>query len=212
MTTDQIETAESTTGASNDSQASGASDSRAANEARQIIAKARYEAFRMVTDARTDADSILHEARAEAETIVGSSDANEAIAAENADLVAVNAALRVEYNELVDLINASQDLLEQLDVRLLDLATMPDTHAPDLASIEPGLAAAEGSQVSGYVFDYSPAVAPTPKPRKAKATERAESFYTRKSAKLPRIGREGGQDALDVVRSMRDRLREQDPS
>ena len=212
MTTDQIETAESVAGASNDSQAFGATESRAANEARQIIAKARYEAFRMVTDARADADSVLDDARAEAETVVGSNEANQTIAAENADLVAVNAALRVEYNELVDLINASQDLLEQLDVRLIDLATMPDTHTPEGAPLRSVSASAGASQASAFVFDYSPAVAPAPKPTKVKNTDRAESFYTRKSAKLPRIGREGGQDALNVVRSMRDRLREQNSS
>jgi hypothetical protein len=60
------------------------------------------------------------------------------------------------------------------------------------------------------VFDYTPSVAPAPKPSRTKNTAKAESFYTRKSAKLPRIGREGGKDALDIVKAMRDSMRERD--
>jgi vacuolar-type H+-ATPase subunit H len=208
MTTDQINNARSTVGVlSEQPQNAGVVDS-VANEARQIIAKARYDAFRMVTDARTDADSIIDEAKAEATELVSASEANDTIAGENADLVAVNAALRVEYNELVDLINESKELLDRLDVRLLDLATMPDTipKVHEGSSVE--VTAGPASEATPFVIDYSPAVAPPVKPSRDTTSARAESFYTRKSAKLPRIGREGGQQALDVVRSMRDRMRD----
>jgi vacuolar-type H+-ATPase subunit H len=208
MTTDQIKQTESAVGAINAVPESGVAADRSANEARQIVAKARYEAFRMVTDARNDADAILEEAQAEAAGVVDFTEANGTIAAENADLVAVNAALRAEYNEFVDLINASQDLLEKLDVRLLDLATMPDTLGQDDLDALAEIVVGEKFESKPYVFDYTPSVAPEPKPGKKKATTvRAESFYTRKSAKLPRIGREGGQDALAAVKSMRDALR-----
>lgn len=210
MTTDQIKTAESALDAMESSTDPFGGDDRAANEARQIIAKARYEAFRMVTDARADADAILEEARSEASDLSGIAGANDAVAAENADLVAVNAALRVEYNELVDLINGSQDLLDELNVRLLELATMPDTDTAVALGLVDG--SPEQGEVATFAFDYSPSVAPLPKPSKSVSTVRAESFYTRKSAKLPRIGREGGEDALNVVRSMRDRLRDEGSS
>jgi len=211
MTTDQINTAESTVDATGDPSGSSIGTERAANEAREMIAKARYEAFRMVTDARTDADAILDEARAAAADLVESTADNDLIAAENADLVAVNAALRVEYNELVDLINGSQDLLEELDVRLLELATMPDSSAAASAPIE-RVHADANSGGPAFSFDYSPSVSPSPRPSKGVSTVRAESFYTRKSAKLPRIGREGGEEALNAVKSMRASLRGKDSS
>ena len=208
MTTDQIKDVESAAGAPHDIPDPNIAADRATNESRQIIAKARYEAFRMVTEARIEADAILDEAQAEAADLTGSRVANDAVAGENADLVAVNAALRTEYNELVDLIDSSQQLIENLETRLLDLATMPDS-IPSLEGSVEDVALEIGSQVASYVFDYSPAVAPAPKPSRTKSTERAESFYTRKSAKLPRIGTEGGQEALDVVKSMRDRMSDQ---
>ena len=208
MTTDQIRNVDSAASAPLDIADPDIAADRATNESRQIIAKARYEAFRMVTDARIEADAILDEAKAEATDLTGTSVSNDTVAGENADLIAVNAALRVEYNELVDLIDTSQQLIETLDIRLLDLATMPDSIPSMDGSIEE-VALEVGSQVASFVFDYTPSVAPTPKPSRAMSTERAESFYTRKSAKLPRIGTEGGQEALDVVRSMRDRMRDQ---
>ena len=206
MTTDQIDIAEPPVGALDSSPVVDVATDRSENEARQIIAKARYEAFRMVTDARNDADAILDEARAEAAELVGASEDNDAVAGENADLVAVNAALRVEYNELVDLVNESQDLIEKLDTRLLDLATMPDAGT----SADVGQPDMVSTAAPAFVFDYSPSVAPAPKPSRKTTTVRAESFYTRKSAKLPRIGREGGKDALDTIKAMRDRMREQE--
>jgi hypothetical protein len=210
MTTDQIKIADAHVGDSDGSPETAVAADRAANEARQIIAKARYEGFRMVTDARNDADAILDEAKAGAAELLSASEANDAIAGENADLTAVNAALRVEYNELVDLVNESQDLIERLDTRLLDLATMPDTVTSSDKERSGEVSADATSTVPAFVFDYSPSVAPAPKPSRTKTTSRAESFYTRKSAKLPRIGREGGKDALDAVKAMRDRMREQD--
>ena len=127
MTTDQIKNVESAADTLHDMANPDIAADRATNESRQIIAKARYEAFRMVTEARIEADAILDEAMAEAADLTGASVANDIVAGENADLIAVNAALRVEYNELVDLIDTSQHLIENLDIRLLDLATMPDS-------------------------------------------------------------------------------------
>jgi cell division septum initiation protein DivIVA len=207
MTTDQIKNVESAPGAPHDVSTPDTAADRATNEARQIIAKARYEAFRMVTEARNDADAILAEARAEAAELTGTGLTNSSVADENADLLVVNAALRAEYNELAGLIEESQQLIEALDTRLLDLATMPDS-IPSLDGSVDEVAQDVGRQVAPFVFDYSPAVAPAPKPSRKKSTERAESFYTRKSAKLPRIGTEAGQDALDVVKSMRERMRD----
>lgn len=209
MTTDQIESAESTVGAPGFPAGTAVTTDRAASEARQMIAKARYEAFKMVTDARSDAESILGDARAEAAELASAGDSNTVIAGENADLVAVNAALRVEYNELVDLINTSQDVVEKLDARLVDLATMSDTIVLADSEASAEMAPDDRATAAPYVFDYTPSVAPAPKPSSRMSTERAESFYTRKSAKLPRIGREGGKDALDIVRAMRDSMREQ---
>jgi vacuolar-type H+-ATPase subunit H len=207
MTTDQIKNVESAAGAPHDVPDSDVAADRATNEARQIIAQARYEAFRMVTEARNDADAILADARAEAAELTGASLTNSSVADENADLLAVNAALRAEYNELAGLIEDSRQLIEMLDTRLLDLATMPDSIPPLDGSVDE-VAQDVGRQVAPFVIDYAPAVAPAPKPSRRKSTERAETFYTRKSAKLPRIGTEAGQDALDVVKSMRERMRD----
>jgi hypothetical protein len=208
MTTDQIKSVESAVGAPHDTAEPDIAVNRATDQSRQITAKARYEAFHMVTEARIEADAIVDEAKAEAADLLGNHVANDTVAGENADLIAVNAALRLEYNELVDLIDTSQQLIENLDIRLLDLATMPGS-IPSLDGSIEEVALEVGSQVSSFVFDYTPSVAPPPKPSRAKSTERAESFYTRKSAKLPRLGTEGGQEALVVVRSMRDRMHDQ---
>jgi hypothetical protein len=207
MTTDQIKNVESADSAPHDVPDPDTAADRATNEARQIIAKARHEAFRMVTEARNDADAILAEARAEAAELTGTGLINSSVADENADLLVVNAALRAEYNELAGLIEDSQQLIETLDTRLLDLATMPDS-MPSLHGSVDEVAQDVGRQIAPFVFDYSPSVAPAPKPSRRKNTERAESFYARKSAKLPRIGTEGGKDALDVVRSMREQMRD----
>lgn len=207
MTTDQIKNVESGAGAPHDAADPDVASDRATNEAREIIAKARYEAFRMVTEARNDADAILAEARSEAAELTGTGVTSSSVASENADLLVVNAALRAEYNELADLIEDSQRLIERLDTRLLDLATMPDS-MPSLDGSVDDVAQDVGRQVAPFVFDYSPSVAPAPKPARKNTTERAESFYTRKSAQLPRIGTEGGKDALDVVKSMRERMRD----
>ncbi len=207
MTTNQIKNVESAADAQHDVPDPDTAAYRATNEARQIIVTARHEAFRMVTEARNDADAILAEARAEAAELTGIGLTNSSVADENADLLVVNAALRAEYNELADLIGDSQQLIETLDTRLLDLATMPDS-MPSLHGSVEEVAQDVGRQVAPFVFDYSPSVAPPPKPSRRTNTERAESFYTRKSAKLPRIGTEGGKDALDVVKSMRERMRD----
>ncbi len=157
MTTDQIKDAESAVGATGGSTDPDAAFERATNEARQIIAKARYEAFRTVTGARNDADSILDNARSEAAANVAAIEANDMIAAENADLVAINAALRVEYNELLDAIDVSETLIEGFEVRLLDLATMPDSLASH-AELLAGASAEVSAEVTPFVFDYSPSV------------------------------------------------------
>lgn len=210
MSTDQINLADLAAGTRRDSPDSDTAAARAAQESRQIVAKARYEAFRMVTEARGDAESLLDDARTEADELVSAVEANDTIAAENADLTAVNAALRVEYNELVDLIDSSQKLVGELDIRLLDLATMPDTPVPRGSASPSEVGVGIDASPAPIVFDYSPAVAPPPKPSRAITTQRAESFYARNSAKLPRIGDEAGKEALAVIRSMRERLREAD--
>ncbi len=210
MTTDQITPTGSTVGVPVPSAGTAAANDRGATEARQTIAKARYEAFRMVTDARSDADAILDDARAEALELASAGDSNTDIAGENADLVAVNAALRLESNELIDLINASQELVERLDMRLLDLATMPDTIVLADSEVSTDMAPVDSAVATPYVFDYTPSVAPAPKPAQTISPARAETYYTRKSAKLPRIGSEGGKDALDIVKAMRDSMRERD--
>lgn len=203
---------------------------QAKDASRQLLAKARYDAFRLMTEARDEAETILDEARAEAtgtrsaaEITSGSmiEEATTRAAAivesaheEAAAIVAsahrrageeapqsIDEELEAEHEALSERVSTLRTLADQLEDRFAALAR---TAAPP--SPEPPPADSPKSAK----LDYSPSVAPPVKtvPRDPNdfEDEEKESFYNRRSAKLPRLGDDGGRSALDMTRTMRQSL------
>lgn len=226
-----------------------------ADEAKEVLAKARYEAFRLMTDARQEAEEILDQARTEgdairkeaelqAESIV---DAAHTRAEEIRDELEHQAPdetsdarnqLEQEHDELTERVSGLRSLADQLEERfaalaqtaarrpsieepprpILDYSPSVPHHEPEAQpepSPEPApeapWSAAEADASTAPVLDYSPSVphpspAPTDESEPDSEPEREErgSFYSRRSAKLPRIGESAGQSALDMMRSIRE--------
>ena len=194
-----------------------------AAEAKEVLARARYEAFRLMTDARAEAEEILEQARAEAETIRTDAEmqAESIIDAAHlradqvgttepaAETVESVAQLEQEHEELTQRVSSLRTLADQLEERFAALAAHATAPRPEL------------EEPPRPVLDYSPSVAPPAKVESDEAdgstgtdegsaadvdeevTGERGSFYSRRSAKLPRIGEAGGQSALDMMRTMR---------
>ena len=185
----------------------------AADEAKDILAKARYEAFRLMTDARQEAEEILDQARTEANAIRTEAEmqAESIIDAAHmrADEIQQEGAtseaptsmtqLEQEHEELTERVSSLRSLADQLEERFAALA---ETSVQRPSIEEP----------PRPVLDYSPSV-PHPEPiveadvadeDPKPVEEERGSFYSRRSAKLPRIGEAGGQSALDMMRSIRE--------
>lgn len=209
---------------------------QANEEAKQIVAKSRYEAFRLVTEARGEAETILDEARSEAagtkraaeitaESKLDAADlrvaeiiekaerraavilaeATESVIAEPLSLTET-AALEAEHDELSERVGSLRVLADQLERRFAALAaSAPSVVAPSQRSEE------GTSETAPVCLDYSPSVAPKqkdPQSEIAPAEDDADhrSFYSRRSAKLPRIGEAAGKSALDMTRTIRRKL------
>jgi vacuolar-type H+-ATPase subunit H len=185
------------------------------DEARQLMAKARFDAFQLVTEARKEAESILDEARQEASEIVTAAKmqaesivdaahlgADEVRKTHGADPVPADpvpdgepaAALEAEHDQLVERVTSLRAVADQLEERFAALAaTAQNQPRPDPdASTAP-------------ILDYSPSVAaPAAEPVvEEEAPAEKGSFYNRRSAKLPSIGEAGGRSALDMMRTIR---------
>jgi hypothetical protein len=184
------------------------------DQAKSILAKARYEAFRLMTNAREEAEEILAQARAEAdgirtdaemqaESIVDAAhmradEIRSTPPPEDAPSAESVATLESEHRELTDRVGSLRLLADQLEERFAALAATANAPHPII------------EESPRPVLDYSPSV-PRPvrpsvevaEPEPAPAEERG-SFYSRRSAKLPRIGDAGGKNALDMMRTIRE--------
>ncbi len=212
--------------ATNEDTAAAAVVAAAQDEAKQILASSRYDAFRLVTEARTEAETILEEARSEAAGILKAAeitaqskiDAAEIRAAEIVEAAERTAAdtrgpgtvggaadLEEEHRELSDRVSSLRVLADQLERRFAALAES----APNGDGTVP-----DGGPRRVPSLDYSPSVPPKsaepvqapPEIPPAEEDPERGSFYSRRSAKLPRIGVDGGRSALDMTRSIRERL------
>lgn len=220
----------------------------AADEAKDILAKARYEAFRLMTDARQEAEEILDQARTEAsairteaemqaESIIDAAHMRaEEIQEEGSpsDTNSSMSQLEQEHEELTERVSSLRSLADQLEERFAALAetsaprpsieepprpvldyspSVPGSEGPaTAASLDRTADAGTADPSTGPVLDYSPSV-PHPEPvieadvgdeDPKPVEEERGSFYSRRSAKLPRIGEAGGQSALDMMRSIRE--------
>jgi hypothetical protein len=206
-------------------------DVQAEDASRKLLAKARYDAFRLMTEARDEAETILDEARAEAagtkkaaeitaETVSekASVDAAAIVEASREEAAAIVASahrtageqsvaedsgtLEAEHKALSDRVSTLRTLADQLEDRFAALAATAaaPTPAPASKEMEPQRSA----------IDYSPSVSPASEPDERTDAdvpiEERRSFYSRRSAKLPRLGEEGGKGALDVTRALRESM------
>lgn len=199
-----------------------------ANErAKGILATSRYEAFRLVTDARTEAETIIEEARSEAAGIVKAAEMTATSKIEDAETHATEiieaaerqasqptttlppsdsgtGSLEAEHRQLSERVSSLRVLADQLERRFAALAATSSNGG------EPA-DAPRAQRVT--TLDYSPSVPPPSSdaepsiepPPVEEAPERG-SFYSRRSANLPRIGEAGGKSALEMTRSIRRRL------
>jgi len=193
----------------------------------ELIAKARYDAFRLMTDARSEADEILDQARAEAGGTVkaadivaestvakAKTDAEATILAAKEEAAAIVAsalrtagerqqstnsvALQDEHQELSDRVSTLRSVADQLEDRFAALARTAST--PISSGNTPEEPAPTDSTPSISHQDTKASEASTEDP-----TNKG-SFYNRRSANLPRLGQENGQNVNDMTRIMRKSL------
>ncbi len=228
MTTKQI-TDQSTPDSTAPVNGAAAESAESAEDAsRQLLAKARYDAFRLMTEARDEAETILDEARAEATQIAEAANTAVEAARDEADVeraaiiesareeaaaivasayreagerkppATTDADLKAEHRALSERVSTLRGLADQLEDRFAALAA---TAAPD------PVPASKSKAVP--TIDYSPSVDPVSREPKDTVPTEAEdkrSFYDRRSAKLPRLGEDGGRGALNMTRSIRESL------
>ena len=129
-------------------------DATEGEQARELLAKARYDAFRMVTDGRKEAESILDEAKDEAARILETAKetaasvlasaeteagelrtSTEETASDSSATEAAVAELEEERQQLTDRVGSLRTLADQLEERFAALATHADTS--DVNDAEP---------------------------------------------------------------------------
>lgn len=194
---------------------------------RQLLAKARYDAFKVMTETSQEAEAILVQARTEAagtlkaadisaEAIVGKAEAKAqatitSATEEGAAIVAKahrsageeatsrnTTELLNEHRNLTDRVSTLRTLANQLEDRFAALAST--TSGVRSKTIEPKTAAAPTT-------DYRPSVEPevpveTKEEEPPVSTSRG-SFYTRRSANLPRLGKEDREGIAAMTRNLR---------
>lgn len=234
MTTDQIKRTDAGSGAAevDDAGPPPVDIDAAREEAKDIVAKARYDAFRMVTDARNEAEAILQEAETARVTPPDPTSPPDITAAELDALEERRAELLTEIEWLIVVqarlegrIDSTRNLLHGLEERLARIAARP-TSASRQGTADPSPAGTAGPTdidvrtddaapvppAASTTMDYSPSV---PHPRRQADVEPAPpesgdtefgSYYSRRSARLPSIGNKGGQSALSAVSSIRSRI------
>ena len=215
---------ESGTSSGSESADDDAVAAEAAEEAKQVVATARYEAFGLVTEARREAESILDEAHAEAAGIVHQAKLQAESIVDAARLSASDfvpsdidpedhAALEAEHDALTERVSTLRALAEQLEERFDALTEQADKSAAEQAAIVNDRLTDVHAPSAAPVLDYSPAVDSDMKVDEedsdpADSNAEKGSFYNRRSAKLPRIGEEGGRGALDMMRTIRNAFEE----
>jgi len=203
---------------------------------RELLAKARYDAFRLMTEARDEAESILDEARAEAAGTItaaritaeattakaqSDAEATKTAATEEVATIVASAhrrtgeqsqtedsvALEAEHRALSDRVSNLRTIADQLEDRFAALAKTAGSSPADADGTPPAAPASSPEPV----LDYSPSVAKATRREEdqeipAESEVVKESFYNRRSAKLPRLGDDGGRSALDMTRIFRESL------
>ena len=201
----------------------------ARNEAEAILAEAERHAGDIGTpspEALDASTALIAGAEAQAAQIIAEAEQSAAALRETArsDLEVQNASLQARHDALESKVASTQALLKNLEARLARIAS-PTASIPYSLGGEPdpGIAATvgptdeAGRQEAGgdehplppaasVVLDYSPSVphkSKEPDPEPEPPSVEQGSFYTRHSAKLPRIGATSDKNALTAMRSVR---------
>lgn len=212
---------------------------QAANQARSsaddIVSEAQFEAFRLVTQAKEDAEATIRAAQEEAARIATQPAAPAAAAAtpqpvdeealvrmEQArdEAIATIRAIREEAEEVIaerdrkitmlqaQLTEASEQTVstEAPAEFMVEAVIAPPTQIPDALEEEQTEATARGHETAGV-----PRVAVEDTDVQPLSDRPARgSFYSRRSARLPRIGSDAANGALAAVSAMRSKARDQE--
>jgi F0F1-type ATP synthase membrane subunit b/b' len=158
-------------------------------------------------NADTKAEEIIEAAREEAAAIVAGAHRT----AGEQTLSADGDQLEVEHQALSDRVSTLRTLASQLEDRFAALASTAGAPSPDPTPEAADTQApdAEIPVTNAPTIDNSPSVISTSKDKaesESGDTDQRESFYNRRSAKLPRLGEDGGRSALNMTRMMRESL------
>lgn len=202
---------------------------------RQLLAKARYDGFKLMTESREEAENILSEARTEAAGIVAAAEisaeaiAGKATARAQASVTAateegaaiVARALRAagegatpvdseelleEHRTLSDRVSTLRTLADRLENRFAALAatTSESPEAPGLDTTS------QAAPAKNQTIDYSPIIEPEGVQANPEELDDAgdakDSFYSRRSANLPRLGEDNSESIVSMTRALRKSL------
>ncbi len=203
----------------------------AREEAETILREARAESAGILKAAQIASDSTTEATKQRADkTIVSATTEAAAIVARahreagESTMHHDTSALEAEHQALTERVSTLRDVAERLEARFAALVRTTDKSPDTLdagreqsdASTQPPSSTKPQTNV-----DYSPSVEPSKSrkpstgpvasaPRSATDTDEADgkkdSFYHRRSARLPRLGEEGGRSTFEMTRSMRELL------
>lgn len=200
---------------------------KARYDAFRTVTEARQEAETILDEARTEAADLIREAEMTAESIRDAArlQADDDRATTGAPILSEQTAstaeevadLHEEHQHLTDRVSSLRMLADQLEERFAALAKQAQGEPADRGHIESDTAdtpARSTDPSTAPVLDYAPSV-PAPAPAAdasmdesgddaPQAPAERGSFYSRRSAKLPRIGDAGGKSALDMMKSIRE--------
>jgi cell division septum initiation protein DivIVA len=191
----------------------------AEGQAAKILNEAKFEAFKLVTDANEEADRVLSQAKTEAATTTaaatpGSAAEREIEAARNEALAMVTE-VQAEMERLVAEREREMDRMrtqfeaekaaalaevEQLRAEATRLRNDLDSDATTVVLPGASLTSQDDAPPAPQT-DLAADAAPTPAPKRG-------SFYSRRSARLPRIGSDAAGGALAAVAAMRARAKD----
>jgi hypothetical protein len=197
----------------------------ARNEAETILDEAGAEAAGARTAAELTATMTVESAAAEAAEIIESGREEAAAIIASAHRTAGEEVslgdgdqLEAEHKALSDRVSTLRSLAAQLEDRFAALATTagastheatPEPTMETTVEVTPTLQTSTAPEEISPAIDYSPSADPQPKTaQESSPAERdnRESFYNRRSAKLPRLGEDSGRSVLNMTRMMRETL------
>jgi cell division septum initiation protein DivIVA len=181
----------------------------AKEKAAELLSPANAEAHRIVEEARREAETTLSEARREAITIITEikQEGQRLVSDREAELRSMNERFERDNSELMRKVAVLQAVTTDMEARLQAIA---NGNIDDLISIAALITADidphNGVKLSRQSSSHSSAPAPSRSTERAEEPEPEErgSYYSRHSAKLPRLGTDGS-SVFAAVSALRER-------